>query len=275
MRFDSHQHFWKLANRFTDWPTSDLAPIYRDFGPDDLRPKLEQAQILGTILVQAAPSLAETDYCLAIADKIDFVEGVVGWIDFEAEDALDQMDRLASSPLLKGLRPMVQSIDEPGWLLREEFGNIFKVMIERGLSLDGLVLARQVTDLSALARRYSTLPIVIDHAGKPPIASGERDEWADDILKLAENPNVHCKLSGLWTEAGSDCSEEAIQPWLDHLLASFGPHRLIWGSDWPVLELAGHYGDWVKQCERMLSNLNEQDRVAIFGGNGRQFYGID
>lgn len=275
MRLDTHQHFWELANPFTDWPTSDLAPIHRDFAPGDLEPSLIDAGVDGTILVQAAPSIEETCYCLSLAADTHFVKGVVGWIDFEAEDTLEQLDRLGSNPLLKGLRPMVQAIEEPGWLLRDQFTPVFEAMIAHGLVLDGLVRSHQIGDLAALARRHPDLHIVLDHAGKPPITTGAFDGWAQAIANLAESENASCKLSGLWTEAGEDTSPDAIRPWVNHLLERFGPQRLMWGSDWPVLGLAGSYRGWLAQCEELLAHLDESERAAIFGDNGKQIYGID
>lgn len=275
MRLDTHQHFWALANSFTDWPTPDLAAIYRDYGPGELRAHLAAAGVGGTILVQAAPSLEETEYCLSVAAQSDFVEGVVGWIDFEADHALAQLSQLRRDPLLKGLRPMVQSIPESGWLLRSQFDPIYDAMVEHDLSLDGLVRWHQIDDLNRLAKRHPRLRIVLDHAGKPPIASGHMGPWAAAIFNLSRNANVHCKLSGLWTEAGGSVSPEVFEPWIAHLFATFGIDRLMWGSDWPVVELAGSYTSWHAQCEAMLSSLTEAQRRAVFGDNGRRFYGLD
>lgn len=275
MRVDAHQHFWELANPFTDWPTPDLASIYRDFGPEDLRPLLDEAGIEGTVLIQAAPSLAETQYLFALAKEHKFVKGVVGWIDFEAAEALDQLERLAFDPMLKGLRPMIQSIEEPGWVLQRAFDPLFGAMVAAGLSFDGLVRAHQIGDVAALAGRYPDLPIVLDHGGKPDVAGGAFIRWAADIDALARHANVHCKLSGLWTEAGDDISLEAIRPYAAHLLAAFGPDRLMWGSDWPVVELAGSYPDWFGQAELLLAELGEADRSRIFGGNAARFYRLD
>ena len=236
---------------------------------------LVQTGVEQTILVQAAPSTEETDHCLALAHECDFVKGVVGWIDFEAEDAVDRLRWLASDPLFKGLRPMVQSIAEPGWLLRSDFAPIYTELIAWGLSLDGLIRADQISDLDSLAQHYPDLAIVLDHAGKPPIASGTFTDWAQAITNLARNPNVHCKLSGLWAEAGADHAIGKIQRYVDHVLAAFGPERLMWGSDWPVVNLAGSYGDWLADCHVMLSTLDENQKAAIFGGNGARFYAID
>jgi L-fuconolactonase len=275
MRIDAHQHFWALANPFTDWPTPDLAAIHRDFGPEDLRPLLDKTGIEGTVLVQAAPAVAETRYLLALAEEHSFVKGVVGWIDFEAADALGQLEGLASDPALKGLRPMIQSIEEAGWILRSEFDPLFRAMIAANLSLDGLVRAHQIGDLVHLAARYPELRIVLDHGGKPDIAGASLIRWATATEALARHPNVHCKLSGLWTEAGKDIGIEAIRPYAAHLLAVFGPERLMWGSDWPVVELAGSYADWFEQAELLLADLGEADRARISGGNAARFYRLD
>ncbi|MCA8890040.1 MAG: amidohydrolase family protein [Parvularculaceae bacterium] len=272
--FDSHQHFWQLNNPFTDWPTADLRAIYRDYTPERLRLILDANRISETILVQAAPSVAETEYCFALAKRADFVKGVVGWIDFESGDALKQLDRLAANPALRGLRPMVQSISEPGWLLKDEFAPVFGAMVDYGLTFDGLVLANQLNDLAALAKLYPKLNIVLDHAGKPLIASGDFETWERAVSRLAAAPNVWCKLSGLWTEAGKDISANAMRPWVAHLLASFGTGRLMWGSDWPVINLVGGYKGWLDQCFDLMSGLKPTELEDIFWNNGRHFYGV-
>lgn len=275
MKIDAHQHFWSLANPFTDWPTPDLSAIHRDFGPGDLRPLLARTGVGGTVLVQAAPALADTLYLLALASEHDVVKGVVGWIDFDAADALDQLRRLAADPALKGLRPMIQSIEQPGWVLQDRFDPLFRAMIAADLRFDGLVRARQIGDLTGLAERYPDLSIVLDHGGKPDIAGGGFAGWAADVERLARHANVHCKISGLWTEAGADLSARAIRPYVAHLLDMFGAGRLMWGSDWPVLELVGDYADWHDQAWHLFADLGDADRAAIFGGNAARFYRLD
>lgn len=272
---DTHQHFWALARGGYDWLTPDLKPLYQDFGPDLLRPLLDREGIDSTILVQAAPNIEESLFLLGIAGRCDFVKGVVGWIDFESPAALDQLERLADNPGLKGLRPMVQDIIERDWLQRPEFTPIFERMIARRLGLDALVRSRQLPQLLAFAERYPDLPIVLDHGGKPDIARGAFADWAADIARLAALPMVHCKLSGLWTEAGADRSRPNIGRYVEHLLHCFGPNRLMWGSDWPVVLMAGGYGDWLAQCRDMLAPLDDSDRGAIFERTGKAFYGLD
>lgn len=274
MTVDAHQHFWTLSNAFTVWPTQDLPDIHRDYGPDDLAPELSRAGVDGTILVQAAPSVEESLYLLDIAERCDFVLGVVGWVDFAAEDALAQLDRLAASPWFKGVRPMLQDIVEPGWILKDEFASLFDALLARGLRFDALINPEQLPMIVELAHRYPGLPIIVDHGGKPPIAAGDFAAWAEGIGALARMPMVYCKLSGLWTEAGSDISEPRIRPYVRHLLDCFGAGRLVWGSDWPVVHLAGSYHAWLSQCRALLADLVPAHQAAVFGGNAMRFYDV-
>ncbi|WP_199775018.1 amidohydrolase family protein [Sphingopyxis sp. MG] len=273
MTVDAHQHFWTLSNPFTVWPTQDLASIHRDYGPDDLAPELARTGVDGTILIQAAPSVEESLYLLDIANRCDFVLGVVGWVDFTADDSIAQLDRLAASPWFKGVRPMLQDIDEPDWILCDRFAPLFDALLARGLRFDALIRPRQLPVIAELARRYPALPIIVDHGGKPSIADGEFTTWAEGIRVLARMPLVSCKLSGLWSEAGSDISEPRIRPYVRHLFHCFGAKRLIWGSDWPVVQLAGSYQAWFSQCQAMLADLGPEDQAAVFGGNAMRFYG--
>ncbi|WP_414902373.1 amidohydrolase family protein [Sphingomonas flavalba] len=275
MILDCHQHFWSIERGDYGWLTPQDSALYRDFSPDDFRQAAHRSDVAATILVQAAASVAESHYLLQIAEAEAFVRGVVGWIDFEAADVLDQLEQLARSPWLKGLRPMVQDIEDPEWLLRPEFAPIFEAMLARQLRLDGLMRSGQLSQLIALARRYPTLPIVLDHAGKPPIESGDSGAWAIAIAALAACPSVYCKLSGLWSEAGDDRSLARLQPYVDHLVTCFGTSRLMWGSDWPVLTAVGGYGGWLDQSRQLVSRLSGLEQRAIFFGTGFRFYGVE
>lgn len=272
--FDSHQHFWSLTNSFSTWPTRELESIYRDFGPDDLAPHLDRTGVEGTILIQVEPSQAETIYLLKLAGETPFVRGVVGWIDFEAEDALKQLDDIAADPILKGVRPMVQAIAEPNWLLRPEFSAVFEGLIARSLSFDALIRKDQIGQVIELGRRYPDLNIVIDHAAKPDIAGNAIDEWAQDIARAAEVPSIFCKLSGLWTEAGLDTSIERIAPYAKHVIQAFGANRVMWGSDWPVLGLAGAYDAWLDQTHSIIAHLSQQEQRAILSQTAKHFYNV-
>lgn len=274
MIVDSHHHFWSLGNPFTDWPTPDLAPIHRDFLPSDLEAEIAAAGVTGTVLVQAAPALAETHWLLEIAARTPTVLGVVGWVDLAAPSATEDLTALAHDPLLRGLRPMLQSIPQQGWILAGAVEPALRAMAGRGLCFDALVRADQIGEITRLARRHPDLRIVLDHGGKPDIANGVFAPWAADLEVLAACPNVWCKLSGLWTEAGQDLSDATIAPWARHILSCFGTARTIWGSDWPVVRLAGGYTGWLAQCRRLFDDLDDHGRAQVFALNGMDFYGL-
>lgn len=273
MRIDSHQHFWHLQRGDYDWLTPALATLYRDFLPPDLQPILKAAGIERTILVQAAATVAETDYLLSLADTHDFIAGVVGWVDMDAPDtALDDLDRLQANAYLLSVRPMIQDIADPDWMLRDSLTPVFERMIALNLRFDALVLPAHLENLRVLLGRHPRLQCVIDHAAKPPIATASWQPWADNMAALAEESNCYCKLSGLLTEAGARTDDAALRPYVAHLLACFGAQRLMWGSDWPVLTLAADYASWLQQSERLLP---EVERAAIFGNTAHTFYGLD
>ena len=275
---DAHQHFWRLADRVGHWPPPALAEIHRDFGPDDLRPTLERCQVTGTVLVQSLPSMADTERLLQIADRQAFAKGVVGWVDMKAADAPAHIARLARHPRLKGLRPMLQDLEDVHWIDDPALDPAVGAMLDHGLSFDALVLPRHLRPLLEFARRHPRLPIVIDHAAKPAIPRGELDPWRHGLAALAELPQVHCKLSGLLTEAGPYPHAQRLQPWMEVVYGLFGPQRLIWGSDWPVLRLAGSYEGWLAMALRFCETrpgADEHTVAAVFGGNARRVYGLD
>jgi L-fuconolactonase len=272
MRIDAHVHLWTLARGDYGWLTPELAPIYRDFGLADLVPLASAAAIDGTILVQAAPTEAETLFLLDIADRADLVRGVVGWIDFDAEDAAERIDTLAGRALLVGLRPMVQDLPDDDWLLRPALAPILTAMAKQTLVFDALALPRHLPRLLRVVDRHPDLQFVLDHCAKPRLAEGEIAAWKDDIATLAKRPNIVCKLSGLATEAARDWQVADLRPAVDHVLACFGPQRLVWGSDWPVVNLAGGYVQWLAAAETLLANLSDDERAGIFGRNAARIY---
>lgn len=272
---DAHQHFWRLADRAGQWPPPALAEIHRDFGPEDLLPTLNRCGVAGTVLVQSLPTEADTAYLLDLADRHPFVQGVVGWVDLEAGDAAARIERLARHPRLKGLRPMLQDLDDDRWIADPALAPAVEAMLAHGLSFDALVLPRHLGAFAEFARRHPCLPIVIDHAAKPAIPRGELTPWRNDLAVLAAMPQVHCKLSGLLTEAGPFPHAQRLQPWMEAVYGLFGPERLIWGSDWPVLRLAGQYEGWLTMASRFCEKqprASDDTIAAIFGGNARRFY---
>ncbi|WP_219214167.1 amidohydrolase family protein [Variovorax boronicumulans] len=273
MKIDSHQHFWEVRHEATyPWMSPDQPALYRDYAPADLAPLLSAHGIEGTILVQAAPTDSETDALLALAERTDFVKGVVGWCQFADPAAPARIAALARSPWLCGLRPMVQDIMDDDWLLREDIHPAFDALVAQRLTFDALVHPRHLRRLSRILARCPTLDIVIDHGAKPTIPSGQLQEWRDDMAALARHPGILCKLSGLVTECGGDWSIDRLRPVVAHLLDCFGPDRLMWGSDWPVLNLAGGYDHWWETAQTLTSHLSVNERDAVFGGNAQRFY---
>ena len=246
--------------------------------PADLRPELQRCAIAGTVLVQSLPSVDDTAWLLHLAAKQEFVLGVVGWVDLKAADAAAQIEALARHRKLKALRPMLQDLDDDHWIDDRALDPAVLAMLAHRLCFDALVKPRHLAALLAFAQRHPALPIVVDHAAKPEIARAEWQPWHRHITALAALPNVHCKLSGLLTEAGNNRDDAALRPWVDHLFASFGARRLMWGSDWPVLNLAGDYTLWFEMAQRLCSAQPDVDAHAldaIFGGNARRFYNLD
>jgi L-fuconolactonase len=272
MQIDAHHHLWTLARGDYGWLTPDLAPIYRDFSLADLAPHLASAGIEGTILVQAAPTEAETMFLLDIAESAEVVRGVVGWTDFDAVDAVPRIDALAARKRLVGLRPMVQDIADDDWLLGPALAPLLRAMAGYGLVFDALVKPRHLPRLLRVIDSHPDLQFVLDHCGKPMLATGEIAAWQRDIALLAERPNIVCKLSGLATEAAPNWQIADLREAVDHVLVWFGPQRLLWGSDWPVVDLAGGYANWFAAAKALLADLSLDEKADVFGNNAARIY---
>lgn len=269
MKIDAHQHFWELERGDYTWLTPDLAPIYRDFTPNNLRPLLDTHNFEGTILVQAADSDGETDYMLSLADQYDWILGVVGWVDMESPTAAKRLAMLAENPKLVSIRPMIQDIDDDNWMLRPDLKPAFDALAKLGLRFDALLKPRHLAPFQRFLKLYPELRIVINHCAKPDIRNQAFQPWADQISDIAEYSQCYCKLSGLVTEAAPEWSDEDIIPYARHILSCFGPDRVIFGSDWPVLNLAADYRRWVALVQK-LTTEKEYDR--LFGDNAHAFY---
>lgn len=269
---DAHFHCWRLARGDYGWLTPALHPIHRDVTVADWEAVSRPRGVAGGVLVQAAPTEAETDFLLAQAQAHSSVLGVVGSIDWLAADAPRRVEALARRPRLVGLRPMLQDLPDPDWILQPALAPVLDAMAACGLAFDALVKPVHLARVRRLVDRHPGLRIVIDHGAKPDIAAGAWQPWAADMAALARETEVFCKLSGLLTEAGSRTADADLRPYVDHLLACFGPTRLMWGSDWPVLNLAGDYGGWLEQASRLVQSLGADEQAQIFGLTAARFY---
>jgi L-fuconolactonase len=273
---DSHQHFWQLGRGDYAWPNPSVGQINRDFAPDDLRSLLKRHGIAQTVLVQATDSVAETEFLLQIAAAEAFVAGVVGWVDLAAPDAIATIDRLRGDRWLKGLRPMLQGIEDTDWILRPSVAPALAHMAQVGLRFDALIQPRHLRPLEVIAHRHPSLPIVIDHVAKPRMGQRELPDpdWTKGMQRLSALPNVWCKLSGMITEIGPDWHIDDLRPFAQVVIDAFGPDRLMWGSDWPVVNLAGDYDVWVSASRELLADLPAPAQDRILSGAARAFYAL-
>ena len=275
MIIDSHQHLWQIGRNDQSWPTPDLATICRDFMPADLAAAAQGVD--GTVLVQSQPSETDTLWLLQVAKMTPLIKGVVGWTDMAAPKAVERIRYLSRQPKFKGLRPMLQGLSEDDWVLRPELDAALTAMVELGLSFDALVFTRHLGVIATLAQRYPDLAIVIDHGAKPPFAAGDgaMAAWREGITAVAQCPNIVCKLSGLVTEMAEGQDMAVVADGADHLLDVFGPERLMWGSDWPVVLLRGAYDDWFGWTRRWLRDKDITVREQIMGRTAERFYRLD
>lgn len=276
---DAHQHFWfDPTLEEYPWLTGAASPIRRTFAPNDLRPLLAASGIDFTVVVQTRSSLDETRALLDLANRTDFVAGVVGWVDLTGPDIGPVLSTLRSGPggrYLVGIRHQVHDEPDPRWLLRDDVLRGLHAVSEADLAYDFLVRTRELPAAVDVARRFPRLRLVVDHLAKPPIAAGEIDEWAENMAPLSDLPNVSCKLSGMVTEADrSRWSVKNLIPYVERVVGWFGADRLIFGSDWPVCLLAASYADVIAGCRSLVSTLVRDDQEAVFGNNAVRFYGL-
>ncbi|MEO1308348.1 MAG: amidohydrolase family protein [Pseudomonadota bacterium] len=273
-RIDAHQHFWNPARGDYHWMPEDHPVLTRPYGPSDLAPLTTERDVARSVLVQAAATVEETEYMLGIADVTPSVAGVVGWIDFEQAGHADHLERLAQHPKFLGVRPMIQDLPDDDWMLRDDVQWAYQRIIELDLTFDALGFPRHMANFHSVLTRYPDMRVVLDHCLKPQIRSHSADSfafWAEGMSRLAGETAAFCKLSGIVTECDG-WSAEKLRPYVDHLLAAFGPDRIMWGSDWPVCLLEASYGDWFDAAQVLTADLSSEAQLAIFGGTAKRFY---
>lgn len=277
---DAHHHLWDPSRRDYPWMAGEaFAPVRRPYDLARLRAVAAAGGVERTVLVQTIGSTEETEEFLAVAAASDgLVAGVVGWVDLTAPGVADEILRLRTGPggdLLVGVRHPVQDEPDPEWLARPDVRHGIRAVGQAGLAYDLLVLPPQLPAARDVVRELPGVRFVLDHAAKPPIASGATEPWASEIKALSVLPNVTCKLSGLVTEARwTDWDAPRIAPYADHVLSCFGPERVMFGTDWPVCELAASHAEVVALARELTSDLGEQERDQVFAATARTAYGL-
>ena len=272
MLIDAHQHFWKYNPIRDSWIDDSMQIIRRDFLPKDLAPILGDNNIDGCIAVQADQSEEETLFLLQLAKENDFIKGVVGWVDLCSKDVDDRLQYFSRFDKFCGVRHIVQS-EKAKFLLRKDFQNGIEQLLKYNLTYDILVNYKQLSEVIVFVEKFPNQPFVLDHLGKPPIASKELNQWKGQIETLAKFSNVSCKVSGMTTEADwNNWKPSDFIPFLDVIFKTFGAERTLYGSDWPVCLLATEYKEQLSIVEKYISEFSLEEKAAIMGGNTMRFY---
>jgi L-fuconolactonase len=273
MHIDAHQHFWIYSPGEYEWIDDSMAALRRDFLPSHLKLELESSGFQGSVVVQARQTLEETRWLLDLADSSPWVLGVVGWVDLRSPNVRSQLKVLAQNPKLVGIRHIVQSEPDDRFLLQPDFLRGISALEEFDLAYDILIYTKHLPVTLEFVKQFPRQRFVLDHLAKPPIKSGNIDLWAQGIRRLAEFPNLFCKLSGLVTEADWQAwKPEQMIPFLDVAFETFGPDRLMVGSDWPVCLVAASYARWVEVLQAYLVRQAPEIRDGVLGGNARRFW---
>ncbi|MFD2334176.1 amidohydrolase family protein [Cohnella sp. GCM10020058] len=275
MRIDAHQHYWSIERTDYGWLAPDKGILYRDYGPEALKPLLTQHGFDATIAIQAAPSTEETRYLLCLSDAEPTLAGVVGWLDLTDPQMEREFVKLRAHPLFVGIRPMIQDLPD-GWILQDAVAANIRLLSDAEFPIDLQARPRHLPDLIRLAERIPKLRAVIDHLAKPEIDDrGAWSPWSERIAELAGHDGIYAKISGFSAEPGRQWRLEEARPYVRHVLETFGPNRVMYGSDWPVCLESSSYQDILGAAfDFVPEDWTQEDRDALFGTNAETFYKI-
>ncbi|PWS29558.1 amidohydrolase [Pedobacter yonginense] len=269
---DTHVHFWNYDAVRDSWITEEMQAIRKDFAPKDLIQPFSDLKIEGCIAVQANQSEAENHFLLSLAEQSELIKGIVGWIDLRILDLEERLHYWSAFKLIKGWRHVLQAENDE-FILNPEFIAGLQKLKQFNYTYDLLVYHSQLPSLIKMVDQVPNQAFVLDHCGKPNIKSGEIQEWAANIKTLAQNPNVHCKLSGLLAEADwAKWTENEMFKIFDVIFENFGTERVLYGSDWPVMLISRPYADWFYLVNKYAAQFTTEERTSVFSGNAKRFY---
>lgn len=276
---DAHQHVWDLDRADYPWLGPEAGALYRSISMDEVLPEYAAAGVVGSVLVQSADNDADTEYMLEVARRTPEVRGVVGYVPLhQPERAAVRLDELQREPLFCGVRNLIHDRSDPRWLLRDDVGETLGLLEAAGVPFDVVgVLPEHLEAVVVIAERHPRLRMVLDHLNKPPLDASDRDPWWPLIARAAESPNVFGKVSGLYSNVGDpgEWTVQGIRPAFEHALDVFGPHRLLYGGDWPISTIAGGYARVFEGIGELLAGLCPDDRARILAGTAGEFYDLD
>lgn len=276
LKIDSHQHFWIYHPVKDAWITEELKAIQKDFLPPDVWLLMQQSGIAGCVAVQADQSERETEFLLGLAQKHNFIKGIVGWVDLQADNIEDRLIYYHSNPLVKGFRHILQGEADDKFMLGEKFLHGISLLYQYNFTYDLLIKPQHLPCAAQLVSMFPDQRFVIDHIAKPSIKDGILDGWREGMEALSAYPNVYCKISGLITEADWTSHQPAdFLPYLDVVFKAFGTDRVMFGSDWPVCNLAGGYPAVLNTINSYVSQLRLSDQENFWAKNAIRFYGLD
>jgi len=272
-RIDAHHHFWKYSPAGYGWISDRMAVLRRDFLPEHLAAAVGRAGVSGVVTVQARQTTAETAWLLELAEKNDFIRGVVGWVPLVSPTVADDLARFAANPKLKAVRHVLQGEPDEEFMLRADFNDGIRALKRFDLVYDILIFERHLPQTIQFVGRHPSQVFVLDHVAKPRIRENILQPWADNIRELARRANVYCKLSGMVTEADwQRWTPQQLRPYVDTVLEAFTPRRVMFGSDWPVCLLGTRYRDWTKTVEVLIAKLSPAEQDRIWAGTAIEAY---
>lgn len=275
MVIDAHQHFWKFDPVRDSWITDDMSVIQNDFLPEHLKPILQSNGVSGCVAVQADQSESENDFLISHAKQNDFIKGIVGWVNLEADNIEDRLAYYKSFEKVKGFRHVLQGEKQRDFMLRYDFKRGIDKLREFNFTYDILIFPDQLKYATEFVSLFPNQLFIIDHIAKPEIKAKKIEDWKNDIQAIAKYENVHCKISGMITEADwKNWSADDIRPYLDIVVEAFGIKRIVYGSDWPVCLVAGSYTETLNVVRNYFSSFTKNEQEMFFGQNAIKFYNL-
>ncbi len=275
---DAHHHFWEIGKSGFDysWMDADaLQPIRKTYLPADLKAHLDATGVDQSIFVQTQHNVEENRWILQFCKDNDFLAGMVGWVDLASKDCESQLEEFKDAPHFVGIRHVTHDEPDDNWIVRDDVMNGLRVLEKHSMPFDLLFFVKHLPHATTLGKAFPNLPMVIDHLAKPEIKAGRLDNWEDHFRAAAKFPNMFCKISGMVTEADwSGWKPADLKPYVEIAIDAFGPERCMYGSDWPVCELAGSYEQVIGAAREVLASLSTSEQEQVFGGTAKRFYGL-